>query len=143
MCMTASLQYGTVIIKWQKSEAMKMDAKTRKLLIVHPKLRHQYAVLILKKGWEKLDQLPDFIKAEENSFGWYIKNTVKPMLKCTKMIGIIKTENCVIKEKFNGEMNTKKKKKIMEGKKCTVSFQEMWKSKQTQRTDGWRGMTWR
>ena len=53
------------------------------------------------------------ISAEENSLGWYVKNSVEPLLEQVAKTGVIETERCETKENF-------KKKAVEELEKAWI-----------------------
>ena len=72
-------------MKWSKNELEKMDRKTQKTMTMydalHPKSDVDRLYLIRKRGGRGLIGCKKCIDAELNNLGWYIKNSVEPMLQ--------------------------------------------------------------
>ena len=98
------LRYGAGIIKWNQKEVQKMDRKTRKIMTMfgalHPKSDVSRIYLPRKKGGRGLIGCEECIRSEENNLGWYVRNSLEPMLICVKLAGVIETENCTSKEEY-------------------------------------------
>jgi hypothetical protein len=81
----AVLRYGGGIVKWCKTELEKMDRKTRKMLTMygalHPKSDVDRLYLTRKKGGRGLIGCKRCIDAEVNNLGWYVKNSIEPLLQ--------------------------------------------------------------
>ena len=106
-------------MKWRKDEVAAMDRKTRKLMTMygalHPKSDIHRLYLQRDKGGRGLISCEGCISAEENSLGWYVKNSVEPLLQQVARTDVIETERCETKENF--------KKKVRE------ELEKMWTDK--------------
>ena len=119
----ALLRYGAGTINWKTDELQKLDRKTRKLLTMHgafhPKSDVDRLYLKRKDGGRGLISCEHCVISEENSLGFYIKNTTEPLLLEVKRAGIINHENCVDKKEFkearNKEVEGRWKEKKMYG----------------------------
>ena len=73
------------------------------------------------------------IRAEENGIGWYVKNTVEPLLILVRQGGIINTEECVTKEEYKRskteEREQKWSNKKMYGQYCRETSDDIDKGK--------------
>ena len=63
--------------------------------ILHPKIDVARLYVPRHKGGRRLISCDSCIKNEENSLGWYIKQSTEPMLKVVSIRGIIKTEETI------------------------------------------------
>ena len=98
------LRYGAGLLKWTREEFEWMDRKTRKLMTMYKTLHQKSDVARLyvprRKGGRGLISCEGCIKGEENSLGWYLKQSNEPMLKVASMKTTIKTEETVRPEEF-------------------------------------------
>ena len=98
------LRYGAGLLKWTREELEWMDRKTRKLMTMyktlHPKSDVARLYVPRRKGGRGLISCEWCIKGEENSLGWYVKQSNEPMLKVASMKTTIKTEETVRPEEF-------------------------------------------
>ena len=112
----ALLRYGAGVLKWRKEEIAAMDCKTRKLMAVygalHPKSDIHILYLQKEKGGRVLISCEGCISAKENSLGWYVKNSVEPLLQQVARTDVIQTKRYYTKENF--------KKKVRE------ELEKMW-----------------
>ena len=100
------LRYGAGLLRWAREELEWMDRKTRKLMTryktLHPKSDVARLYVPRRKGGRALISCDGCIKGEENSLGWYVKQSNAPMLKVASMKTTIKTEETVRPEEFKG-----------------------------------------
>ena len=82
---------------------------------LHPKSDIHRLYLQRDKGGRGLISSEGCISAEENSLGWYVKNSVEPLLQQVSRTDVIETERCETKENF--------KKKVRE------ELEKMWTHK--------------
>ena len=91
-------------LKWSKAEIAAMDCNTCKLMTMygafHPKSDIHRLYLQREKGGRGLISCEECISAEENSLGWYVKNSVEPLLQQVAKTNVIETEGCEAKENF-------------------------------------------
>ena len=133
----ASLRYGAGIIKWNKEELQNLDRKSRKLLTLygafHPKSDVDRLYLPRSKGGRGLISCESCIRSEENSVGFYMKNSMEPLLEQVRMSGVIQTEECLPKEQYKKEKTTEKeqnwKEKKMYGQYCREASDDIDKNK--------------
>ncbi|CAB3978866.1 Hypothetical predicted protein [Paramuricea clavata] len=92
-------------------------AKKRKLMTLygalHPRSDIHRLYLPREKGGRGLISCEGCIRTEENSLGWYVKNSVEPLLQQVAKTGVIETERCETKENF-------KKKAVEELEKAWI-----------------------
>ena len=67
---------------------------------LHPKSDVAWLYVPRRKGGRGLISCEGCIRAEENSLGWYVKQSKEPMLKVASMKATIKTEETVRPEEF-------------------------------------------
>ena len=83
----ASSRYETGIMKWT-TELTSLDRKTRKVLTMHgafhPKSDIDRLQLHRQLGGRGLISCKGCVRAEENSLGWYLKDSVGPLLEKVK-----------------------------------------------------------
>ena len=117
------MRYGGGILNWRKDELEKVDRKTRKLMtmygMLHPKSNVARIYVPRRSGGRGLISCENCIRAEENSIGDYIRNSIEPFLKKVAEEKIIETETCMKKEEWKKKVNEKAigewKEKVMHG----------------------------
>ena len=118
------LRYGAGIIKWSKEDLQKLDRKTRKLMTMngalHPKSDVDRVYLSRVEGGRGLISCEMCVRGEENNLGWYINNSVEPLLLKVKENKTIKTEGCMERKEYKKAVTAEKKEgwqvKEMHGK---------------------------
>ena len=95
----ALLRYGAGILDWRKEELRSLDRKTRKLMTMfgalHPKSDVDRLYLARKRGGRGLMGCERCVQAEENSLGWYVRNTVEPLLIAAGRAKIVDVERSI------------------------------------------------
>lgn len=98
------LRYGAGIIKWREDEIDQLDRQTRKLLTMHkafhPKSDTQRLYIKRSLGGRGMISCRETIKSEENSLGWYLKNSEESLLQGVKYVGLLDTDASVSKSDF-------------------------------------------
>ena len=77
---------------------------------LHPKSDVNRIYLPRGRGGRGLISCEKCILSEENNMGWYVMNSVEPLLKAVKSAGIVHVVNCVKPKEF-------KKKRVEDGEK--------------------------
>ena len=114
-CAVALLRYGPGIIKWSNEELQSLDRKSRKLLTVHgtfyPRSDVDRLYLPRGKGGRGLVSCECCVRAGENGIGWYVKNTVEPLLVLVREGGIISKEECMAQEEYKRSKTEEREQK--------------------------------
>ena len=117
-------------------ELRSFDRKSRKLLKVHgtfhPRSDVDRLYLPRGKGGRGLMSCESCVRAEENGIGWYVKNTVEPLLILVRQGGIINTEECVTKEEYKRSKTEEREQKWsnkMYGQFCRATIDDIDKEK--------------
>ena len=115
----AALRYGAGIIKWREDEINELGRKTLKLLTLHkafhPKSDTDRLYHKRSDGGRGLISCKETIRSEENNLGWYLKNSLEPLMQGVKHVGILEFNTTVSKKEFK--------------KKISVERYDGWKSK--------------
>ena len=115
------MRYGSGVLKWRFDELKELDRKTRKLLTIHkglhPKSDVERLCVSRKEGERGLVSCETKIRSEENSFGWYLKNSNENVLQGVKHVRILKFKESVPKKVFkksriNGRVENWKEKEM-------------------------------
>ena len=77
---------------------------------LHPKSDVNRIYLSRARGARGLISYEKCIRTEENNMGWYVRNSIEPLLEAVKSAGIVDVMNCVKPEEF-------KKKRVEDGEK--------------------------
>eukprot|EP00112_Aurelia_sp_Birch-Aquarium-sp1_P005801 Seg1658.11 transcript_id=Seg1658.11/GoldUCD/mRNA.D3Y31 product="hypothetical protein" protein_id=Seg1658.11/GoldUCD/D3Y31 len=98
------LRYGAGLLKWTREELQWMDRRTRRLMtmykMLHPKSDVARLYIPRHKGGRGLISREGCMKGEENSLGWYVKQSNEPMLKVASIKMTMKTDETVRPEEF-------------------------------------------
>ena len=113
------MRCGPGILKWNTEEVKSLDRKIRKFMTMHgalhPKSDIDRVYFSRKMGGRGLISCEGHIRMEENNLGWYVKNSVEPLIEDMKASERIE---------YNDKLNTKEfKQRRMSEKK------ELWKNK--------------
>ena len=117
------LRYSGGILRWTKEELKRMDTKTRKIMTIHgalhPKSDVDRIYVPRGKGGRGLISCEGCIRGEENSLGWYIRNSSEYILQVLSESNIIDTETSTEPEEFKkvaiDELKNKWREKRMYG----------------------------
>ena len=94
-------------MKGTTEELTSLDRKTRKVLTMHgtfhPKSDVDRLYLHRQLGGRGLISCEGYLRANENSLGWYLKNSVGPLLEKVKEANIIETEHSKEKTAYKKE----------------------------------------
>ena len=119
----AMVRYGGGILDWKSDELKKMDRQTRKTMTMygalHPKSDVDRLYLPRKVGGRGLISCENCVRAEQNNIGWYIKNTVEPLLMAVRKVAGTVSEQSVKKDQYKkkemAETEERWREKIMYG----------------------------
>ena len=82
------MRYGAGILKWNTDELKSLDRRTRKFITMHGALHLKSDVdrvyLRRELGRRGLISCEGCIRMEENSLGWYLRNSVEPLIEGVK-----------------------------------------------------------
>ena len=82
------MRYGAGILKWNTDELKSLDRRTRKSITMHGALHLKSDVdrvyLRRELGRRGLISCEGCIRMEENSLGWYLRNSVEPLIEGVK-----------------------------------------------------------
>ena len=115
--------YSAGIIKWNADELKSLDRRTRKYMTMHgalhPKGDTDRLYLNREMGGRGLISCEKCIKMEENNLGWYVRNSVEPLIEGVKAAETTECNDTVNKKEFKQTWMRKKKElwknKIMYG----------------------------
>ena len=100
------LRYGAGIIRRTKEELKTLDRMSRKVLTMngafHPKSDVDGLFVSTEDGGRGLITCGGGVRGEENSLGWYVRNSLEVLLQ------IIKSEKTVSKDEFKTSWNNEK-----------------------------------
>ena len=98
------LGYGAGILKWNKNEPQEMNRKTRKFMTMNKKLHPRCDVAQLyvsrRNGGRGHIGYENSVKSEENGLGWYIKNSMEPLIVAVRTSRTITHEETVDPKEF-------------------------------------------
>ena len=67
-------------------------------------------------------------RSEENNMGWYVKNSIEPLLEAVKRAGILDVVNCVKPKEFKKKRVEDGEKSCREKKMCGQFLRELEKT---------------
>ena len=106
------LRYGAGIIRWTKEELKTLDRKTRIVLTMngsfHPKSDVDRLYVSRLNGGRGLISFEGCVRSEENSLGWYVKNSLEVLLQGVRATSVIRSEVTVSKGELKTSWNNKK-----------------------------------
>ena len=98
------LRYGAGIIRWKKEELKTLDTMTRKVLTIngdfHPKSDVDRLYVSRVNGGQGLISCEGFVRSEDNSLGWYVKNSLEVLLQGVRATSVIRSDEKVSKDEF-------------------------------------------
>ena len=113
------MKYGAGILKWNTDELKSLDRRTRKFMTIHgalhPKSDIDRVYLRREIGERGLVSCGGCIRMEKSNLGWYVRNSIEPLIEGMKAAEIIEYNDTVNKKEF--------KNRWIKGKK------ELWKNK--------------
>ena len=90
---------------------------------LHPKSDIDTVYLSRKMGGRELISCEGCIRMEENNLGWYVRNSVEPLIEGVKAAETIEYNDTVNKKEFKKERTMKKKRRNYGKRKgCMDSF---------------------
>ena len=111
--------YGAGILKWNTDELKNLGRRTRKFMTMHgalhPKSDIDIVYLSMEMGRRGLISCERCIKMKGNKLGWYVRNSVEPLIEGVKAAETKRCNDTVNKKEF--------KQRWMREKK------ELWKNK--------------
>ena len=82
------MRYDAGILKWNTDELKNLDKRTRKFMTMHEVLHLKSDIdrvyLSREVGGRGLTSCEGCIRMEENNFGWYVRNTIEPLIEGVK-----------------------------------------------------------
>ena len=82
------MRYGAGILKWNTDELESLDRRTRKFMTMHGVLHTKSDVnrlyLSREMGGRGLISCGGCTRMEENNLGWYVRNSVEPLIEGMK-----------------------------------------------------------
>ena len=113
------MRYGAGILRWNTDELKSLDRRNRKFMTMHgalhPKSDIDGVYLCREMGGRGLISCEGCIRMEENNLGWYVRNSVEPLIESVKAAEKIECNDTVNKKEF-------KQRWLSENK-------ELWKNK--------------
>ena len=67
---------------------------------LHPKSDVNSRYVTRERGGRGLISCKRCIRSEENNMGWYVRNSIEPLMEAVKRAGIVDVVNCVKPEEF-------------------------------------------
>jgi len=106
------LRYGAGIMRCSKEELKSLDKMTRKILTMngafHPKSDVDRLYVSRVNGGGGLISCEGGVRSEENSLGWYVKNSLDGLLQRVRTTSVIRSEETVSKDEFKTSWNNEK-----------------------------------
>ena len=113
------MRHGAGILRWNTDELKSFDRRTRKSMTMHgalhPKSDVDRIYVSRKMGGRGLVSCEGCIRMEENNLGWYVRNSVEPLIEGVKASETIK---------YNDTVNTKE-------------FKQSWMREKKQQKNSW------
>ena len=98
------MRYSAGILKWNTNELKSLDRRTRKFMTMHgplhPKNDVDRVYLTRGMGRRGLISCEKCTRMEESNLGWYVKNSVVPLIEVVKAAETIECNNTVSKKEF-------------------------------------------
>ena len=108
----AIVRYGAGILEWRADELRALDRKTRKLLTMykglHPKSDCDRLYIARKVGGRGLQSCEGTVRSEENSLGWYLKNSNETLLEGVKYVDLLNFRDSTTKNDFKKRLNNER-----------------------------------
>ena len=106
-------RYGAGILKCNTDELKSLDRRTRKFMTMHralhPKSDIDRVYLRSEMGGRGLISCEGCIRMEENNLGWYVSNSVEPLIEGVKAAETIEYNDTVNKKEFKQRWMREKK----------------------------------
>ena len=115
------MRYGAEILKWNTDELKSLDRRTRKFVTMHRALHPKSDVdrvyyLSREMGGRRLISCERCIRMEKDNLGWYVRNSVDPLIEGVKAAETIECNDTVNKKEFK-QRRMNEKKKLWENKR--------------------------
>ena len=98
------MRYGAGILRWNTDELKSLDRRNRKFMTMHgalhPKSDIDGVYLCREMGGRGLISCEGCIRMEENNLGWYVRNSVEPLIEGVKAAETIECNDTVNKKEF-------------------------------------------
>ena len=112
------MRYGAGILRWNTDELKSLDRRNRKFMTMHgalhPKSDIDGVYLCRKMGGRGLISCEGCIRMEENNLGWYVRNSVEPLIESMKAAETIECNDTV---RWDSNRWIREKKEIRKKKK--------------------------
>ena len=96
------MRYGAGILKWNTDKLKSLDRRTRKFMTMHgalhPKSDIDRVYLSKEMGGRGLISCEGCMWMEENNLGWYVRNSVEPLIEGVKAAETIECNDTVNKK---------------------------------------------
>ena len=103
------MRCGAGIVKWIKNKLDETDGKTRKVLTLnkefHPRSDVDRLYVSRMEGGRVLIGCKMCVKAEENSFGWYVKYHIESLIVAVRISNTVPSENSTQAKEFKQHDN--------------------------------------
>ena len=117
------MRYVAEILKLNTDELKSLDRRTRKFITMHGALHPKSDRVYLSRemGGRRLISCEGCIRMEENNLGWYVRNSVEPLIKDVKAAETIECNDTENKKEFKQRWMSEKKK-LCENKRMYGQF---------------------
>ena len=98
------MRHGAGILRWNTDELKSFDRRTRKSMTIHgalhPKSDVDRIYVSRKMGGRGLVSCEGCIRMEENNLGWYVRNSVEPLIEGLKAAETMEYNDKLNKKEF-------------------------------------------
>ena len=98
------MRHGAGILRWNTDELKSFDRRTRKSMTIHgalhPKSDVDRIYVSRKMGGRGLVSCEGCIRMEENNLGWYVRNSVEPLIEGLKAAETMEHNDKLNKKEF-------------------------------------------
>ena len=98
----SAMRYGVGILKWNRDELKSLDRMTRTFMTIYGALHPKRDVdrVYLSSSGMGLISCTECIRMEENNLGWYVRNSVEPLIEGVKAEETIEYNDTVNKKEL-------------------------------------------
>ena len=108
------MRYGAGILRWNTDELKSLDRRNRKFMTMHgalhPKSDIDGVYLCREMGGRGLISCEGCIRMEENNLGWYVRNSVEPLIEGVKVAETVEYNDRKNRKEFKLRWMREKKK---------------------------------
>ena len=105
----SAMRYGAGILKWNTDELKRLDRMTRKSMKLHAKSDLDWVYLGREMGGRGLISCEGSIRMKENNLGWYVRNSLEPLIEGVKAAETIEYNDTVNNKEFKHSWIREKK----------------------------------